>query len=1258
MSDLGLAPYVPATLAERLRTGGAPWWEIDASLVFADISGFTKLSEMLARIGTEGSEELVASLTTAFTALLRASEDGGDLLHFGGDALLLSYAGEDHARRACHAAATMRSALKGLGPLQTSAGQVRLKMSIAVNSGPCLFLRVGRRSHELAVVGSTATGTVRLETIANAGEIAVGASTAAYLRASELGEAIDGGFLLKRSPSVQPSPPKRAVDGPDLEILIPEVLRGRLGQREHEHRPATIAFVHIDGLDDRLREVGAEALQAELDDVVTIAQDAAAAHEICVLATDIAAGGLKLFIAGGAPDAHDDDESRVMLVARAILDSSTLPVRIGVNRGRVFAGDVGSSERRSYTVMGDAVNLAARLMGKAQLGELVAHESVVARLTTTFETTPMEPFLVKGKSAPVHALLVGAHRGALESHQPSTIPLVGRDGELQILRQRLELAANGTGNVVDVVGEAGLGKSRLVEELLATMPAMPVARVMCEPYSSSTPYRGLRSLLRPLLGLSEHSSPEEAGSALITLLSGDGVHLPWAPLLAVAIGAQVEPTREVDELAPDFRTSRLHTSLIGLLRRALPQRAVILIEDSFWLDDVSADALATIFKKLEMNPWLAITTRRDQDTGLHPKLGYDALELRLEPLNDAAAGELLDHLDDGNAIRRRLGTVAGRAAGNPLFLLELAASGASEESEVPDTVEAMVLARLDQLPDEQRLLLRHLAVLGASASAELVDLVLREFDVTYASPMWSRLEEFVVKQDGRLRFRHDLFREVAYTGLSYKRRRAIHSKVADWLEFDVRADEAERVALLSLHYSRASRWPESFTTSLAAGHAAQADFANEEAATFFKRALDAARHLEGAKDDQLPGIYEALGDVSLTGGNFESARAAYRDALKLAGSTEAKARLQLQTAVVVERTGNYANALKQLAAANALAEKVEDPGVSAHLLCRSDAHGAGIRYRQGKLRECVALCKDIIRRAEDTADWEVLARAYFLLDGAYTDLGDPQAAMYRELALPIYEERGDLVGQATVLNNLGIDAYFEGRWDEALELYERSRDLHRRSGNIVLEAVSVNNIGEILSDRGALSEATAAFKEALGTWRWANYPIGSALATSNLGRAALRAGELDSAAELLIDAIKQFEDLGADSLAAETLVRRIELAVAAHRPEAAMALTEQAMALPALNEGPTPLLAMALRLKGQAQAQAGNYEQARMALERSVGTARACKADYELAQSLVELETACAALDVLRPARDRHMQQAQEILARLGIVERWVPALR
>jgi tetratricopeptide (TPR) repeat protein len=318
-----------------------------------------------------------------------------------------------------------------------------------------------------------------------------------------------------------------------------------------------------------------------------------------------------------------------------------------------------------------------------------------------------------------------------------------------------------------------------------------------------------------------------------------------------------------------------------------------------------------------------------------------------------------------------------------------------------------------------------------------------------------------------------------------------------------------------------------------------------------------------------------------------------------------------------------------------------DPAATSALMPRALVNLAGVRSRQGRLADCASAAADAARLAEEAGDRSSLARAYLLLDAAYTDLGDPRTAEYRGSALPIFEELGDLLGQANAANNLGINAYYEGRWEESLAYYGRSRDAYRRAGNVVDAAIAANNIAEILSDQGAVEEAVAMFEEALVVFDGAGFVIGATLARSNLGRAFGRAGKFEDALAMLAEAHAAFLALGSETYVLEVQARQAEVLLDVGRVVEAYDLAA-AVAARAAGVANHALLAMAHRLRGVALARTGSAERADGCFGESLAAARAVGAMYEEGLTLL------AAAD-FAPDPDAARAAAAAVLRPLGV---------
>ncbi|HVL89586.1 MAG TPA: adenylate/guanylate cyclase domain-containing protein [Actinomycetota bacterium] len=1253
-----LLPYVPRLALEWMHGGGdVTCLALPGSMVFVDISGFTKMSERLARRGKIGAEEVTEVMNATFSGLLTvAYEHGGGLLKFGGDALLLFFRGSEHPARAVRAAARMRGRLREVGRVQTSAGLVTLRMSVGVHTGDFHFFLAGREHRELIVTGPAASRTVEMESAAEAGDVLLSPECAALLPSRHRGKAKGPGILLRGEP---PAPDAGEFSDPPLEGIelsdcVPAALRQRLlsGIGEPEHRSASIAFVHFDGTDEMITRDGMETVADRIDELVLAAQQAAAASGVTFLATDIDRDGGKIILVAGVPEARGEDEERILRAVRAIADAKcALPVRIGVNRGPIFAGDVGATYRRTYTVMGDAVNLAARLMAKAAPGQIIASPSVLDRSRTLFATTALEPFTVKGKAKPIHALDVGAIAGT-RAETNRELPFVGRDRELALIADAIASARAGRGTVVDLVGEAGIGKTRLVGEIRRMAADMRFIQTAGEAYAASTPYFAFRRLLRELLDIHPDADPRENTRALTDRIDPVAPELlPWLPLIAVPLDVAVEATPEADAIDSSFRKGRIHDAVSDLLAALLPEPTILVFEDAYWLDDASRELLLHLESTRADSPWLVVPTRRPYTPGFEPERGMSCTLIKLEPLGESESATLAaGAMGDTPITPQQMRVLAERAGGNPLFLQELVATTAAGASfdALPDSIDAVVTARIDTLDPHDRTLLRYAAVLGSVFTPALARDVLAGEPIETNEAAWSRLGDFLVHEDeGRYRFLHAMFRDVAYEGLPFRRRRALHRRTGEILEA---RDTPERFAeLLSLHFDRAGDFDKSWRYSSMAGDGAAAKYANIDAARFYRRALDAARRLGTIPDGEVARVAEALGDVSELAAMYPEAQAAYAQARRLTRvAGQDRAGLLMKEGVLRERAGKYADALRWYARGiRTLRDAAAPRGTAAKLTLAS----AGVRLRQGRFADCVRLCEQVVAANPEP---ERLAHAYYLLHLAHTSTGSPARARYRTLALPIYEQLGDFMGMANVLNNLGIDAYYEGRWDEATRLYRRGREAREHVGDAVGAALLDNNSGEIYLDQGRLDDAEPLFRQALAVTQSSGYRVGALLMRSNLARVAARRGETTSALNDLAETAELATEMNAEWFAVQFRTWLAECAVIGGDHETAMTVAEDAMKAAGNEAGSAVMRAALHRWIGYALAQASRYAQAQDAVDESIMIARASGASFEEALSH-EAWVRIAGLTGNDAERDEHDAEARAIFERLGVV--WTPSV-
>jgi len=1221
--------YLPrSVLAWQAQHPDQRMLQTEATLLFGDITGFTPLVEQRSAMGREGGEEVTGIVNHVFTDLLSiAREEGGDVLKFGGDAFLLMFGGDGCDERAAVAALDMQEAL-------TELAIPGISMSMGLDSGPVELHLAGDRHRELVVLGEALMGALAAEKKAEAGEVVAGPGARANLPDGVVDAAT---HCLVEVPDTDEVPLTEAFSGEtkiDLADYVPELLRPHLtvGGSLGEHRQATIGFLHVAVDTDQ----DAETTSVALHETMNLVQESAAQHEVTFLGSDVDAAGCKVILVAGAPTATRREEERVLrALHRVIEQGGPLPMRAGVARGVVFAADLGAPFRHSYTVMGDTVNLAARLMSAADEGQLLTTMRVLDRSPTRFHLTPLDPIALKGKREPVAAVAVGPITGVDPHDGIARGPLVGRTRERAVIRDAIADVQARAGGVVELVGDAGIGKSRLLSEARDQAGSLDTYTLVCEQYEVNTPYFIAGHLIRGVLGQKPDTPPEEVASRLEEVISQLAPDLkPWMPLLGIPLGIEIPDTPTTAEIDPSFRTPRMHENVEQLLVAVHEHPAVIIVEDAQWIDPASAGVLSRLVDATASQPWLILVGRRpDGEWVASPR----ATVLELEPLDSDEITELLRLAAREHPVSDHdLARLVDRSAGHPLFALELLEG--FEEGDLPDSIEAVIAERIDRLDPRDRQILRYAAVLGNNFTLDLLAEALPAVaQAVEDTGTWDRLADFLdLSITGSVAFRHDLIRATAYKGLPYRLRREVHGIVAAALERRARRRPERHASLLALHHSEAGNWQAAWRFALMAAERAQKGYATTEATEMYLSALRASDHLSDIEPQEVLAAAEALGEVAGLAGKPEVALQAYDRAqgLAAAGSIEA-VRLLRRKGVLQMNQGDYPTAVALLGEG---LESLESSEADEAALERVELMLAlaGTRYRMGEFEASSDWCLRALAEAERIDHRSGQAHGGFLMILANLALGRDDPRDYGGESLAIYEDLGDLVGQGNVWNNLGMAAYYRGDWDATVDAWERSRDTRIRAGDASGAATSVNNLGEVFSDRGNLDQAEEMFRDALRAYEAAGFPIGVALANSNLARVESRRGRRQTAVEMLQRAKVLFTELRAQAFIAETQFRIAE----AHAFGGAFEGALSALAEIPAESGVPGLEAGIDRLRGLAAWHGGDWVAAESLLGSSVTSATEASIPYERALSQDLLATLTGDSEARR--------QATETLTRLG----------
>ncbi len=569
----------------------------------------------------------------------------------------------------------------------------------------------------------------------------------------------------------------------------------------------------------------------------------------------------------GAPVAHENHARHAVLAALGIAARAEVSIRIGINSGLVVVGTIGDDLRVDYTAFGDTTVLAARLQAAAAPGAVLVSQPTADLVRGYFQLEEVAP--VKVKERVVHPLRVtglGARTARIASADELS-PFTGRDRELAELQRVLELALEGEGQVVGVVGDPGLGKSRLAWEFCRLAePQAAVLEGRCLSYGAAVAYLPLFELVRRACGIAADDAPDLVGIKIERKIKALELDASLAHYLRHAFGLPTGDTA-VAALDPPAIRARTFDALHRLLVAEAERRPlVVLVEDLHWIDKTSEDFLAEFTGELPSVPVMLLATYRP---GYSPPWAGRSFtsQLALRPLSAAASETIVTSiLADGD--RSAAAVIADRGEGNPFFLEELTRAAQDKVADtegvgVPATVQQVLAARIDRLTADQKAALQVAAVLGREFSLELAK-ELWDAHVPLEAQLLDLKElEFLRERHGPAErtfvFKHALTREVAYDGMLQARRRDLHGRAGTAVEH-AQANRFEHCELLAHHYSRSADPARAIPYLAVAADRAKNRYANEEAIGLHKEALSIVRDLPAGtdRDSQELAVLEAM----------------------------------------------------------------------------------------------------------------------------------------------------------------------------------------------------------------------------------------------------------------------------------------------------------------------------------------------------------------------------------------------------------------
>jgi class 3 adenylate cyclase len=850
----------------------------------------------------------------------------------------------------------------------------------------------------------------------------------------------------------------------------------------------------------------------------------------------------------GAPIAHEDDPQRAVLAGLEILRAIQpyreevhrlwgidFNVRVGINTGLVVVGEVGSDLRLEYTAMGDAVNLAARMEQTAQPNTVQISENTYKLLAPLFEVQPLGEIEVKGKSKPIQAYQVLAPKavpGRLRGIEGLEAPLVGRGQQVASINEVLGNLPQGVGGILSLIGEAGLGKSRLIREARKTFDTSTGFEdgwfeTNSHSYESNHPYGLFQRLLRRVLNASRNDSAtviHEKIEALRASLPED-LRGPVRQVFETLLGLE-RSSADVPLEGETFKRLLFEVMSNFWLSKAQTGPIVLVFDDLHWADAASVEMLLHLFQLTEQAPLILICAFRPdrQVTGWQVKTIAETdyphryVEINLEPLNVEESCALVENLLTVAELPPTLQEgILTKAEGNPFFVEEVirsliedgtivrddehdrwVASDAREAIEIPESLQALMVARIDRLEEEARQTLQMAAVVGRSFYYRVLNHI-----AGIAQQLNQQLIYLqrvgLIREAARLPeleyiFRHALTQEAVYNTILLKNRKEFHRRVGEALETLYPEQKEEIAPILGRHYLEASEHKRALDYFTLAGDAAFRLYAISEAVIHYGQALQLSHKIDEIPSEDLIYIYSRFGRSLELQSNFTAALQAYQELERLAhqrGNQEMElaALLNQATVFAIPSPAQEADQARSFGErALTLSRQLNDR--------KSEAKALWVmllsNMYSGQMDAGIPFGEKSVELAREVGEKEQLAYALQDLSLPFMAIGDLQKTRKTlDEARLLWEELGNLPMLVENYSNSILERILSGAFEESVALSEEAYQLSRRIQNERGQVNSRMFISLVFTARGEIDRSLENLRSTFPLAKNVGHPGGS-----------------------------------------------------------------------------------------------------------------------------------------------------------------------